>query len=131
MSRKPFLRSARRFAAEAITGIALFVFLVSVSVPIGSAAAPSPGDLVALSASAGEATAALVKAPTTTAASMATVAVPAMRSAGLTAGSLPGHRAGLILLAAVLSAIVAFNLFFFRHLRRVQVRASRSRRTTR
>lgn len=131
MSRKPFLRTARRFAAEALAGMAMFVFLVSVSASNGRAAAPSPGDLVALSASAGEATGALGRAPTTAAASMATVAVPAVTQGSLSGQSAPGNRAGLIVLAAVLSAMAAMNLAFFRHLRHVQARSPRSRRTIR
>lgn len=131
MSSRSFLRTTRRFAAELITGLALFVFLVSVTAPNGSSAAPSPGDLVALSASAGEATGALVRMPTTAAASMASVAVPTVHSASMSSARWLNHRIGLIVLAAVLSAMVAFNLAFFRHLRHVQARSPRSRRRMR
>lgn len=128
-SNRPTLRQVRRFAADVIAGLALFVFIVSVATPERSAAAPLTADIVALSATAGEATSDLVRDPTATAASVAAIAVPAIHGAGTFPQ--PDQRLALILLAAVFSAMAAFNLAFFRHLRQVGAATPRSRRTSR
>jgi hypothetical protein len=126
MSARSSLRTIRRFAADAMVGLALFVFLVSVTAPDRSSAAPQLRDLMALSAQAGEGTGELTRDPATMVASVASVAVPQ---------SLPGanmrgnnHRLSLVVLAAVFSSMAAFNLAFFRHLRHVNAVSSRSRR---
>ncbi len=128
---RPVLQHARRFAADIIVGLALFVFIVSVATPNRSAAAPQTADIIALSATAGEATTEFVRDPAATAASVAAVAVPTLQSAGMGMFSQSNHRLALILLAAVCSAMVAFNLAFFRHLREVSAATPRSRRTAR
>lgn len=131
MVASPVLRRFRRFAADVIAGLAVFVFIVSVATPNCSTAAAQTADLIALSATAGEATSDLVRDPAATAASVAAIAVPTLPTTGSGMFSQPNQGIALILLAAVCSAMVAFNLAFFRHLREVSAAAPRSRRTAR
>jgi len=120
MSMSAPFRTILRTAGDAFIGLVLFMtFALAISAyERTSVATHRLGDILAVSSSAGELlTFSLDDSPLIAAAVVAT-AVPVPHSG--TAGRLPRTTgpAAFLLLAGVFSALVAFNLAFFRHLRR-------------
>ena len=121
MSRSGPLRLVLRTAADALIGLILFV---AFALAIGayertSAATHRLGGLLSVSSSAGD----LLKfslddSPLIAAAVVATAVPVPHRSAVSRLRHTTQQDGAIVLLAGIFSALVAFNLAFFRHLRR-------------
>jgi hypothetical protein len=117
----PF-RMILRTAGDAFIGLVLFLtFALAISAyERTSVATHRLGDILAVSSSAGELLKFSLDDSPLIAAAVVATAVPVPRSG--TAARLPRTTgtgpAAFLLLAGVFSALVAFNLAFFRHLRR-------------
>jgi len=111
-------RFALRTAADVIAGLVLFIaFAVALGAPDRSGEAAHI--LTAgLTTSAGELLSFSLDDNPLLAAAVAT-AVPLPKSSDLVSSAIPDRDNAMLLLACVFSLIVAFNLAFVRHLRRV------------
>jgi hypothetical protein len=114
------IRMILRTAGDAFIGLVLFLtFALAISAyERTSVATHRLGDILAVSSSAGELLKFSLDDSPLIAAAVVATAVPVPRSG--TAAHLPRTTgpAAFLLLAGVFSALVAFNLAFFRHLRR-------------
>jgi len=118
MSNAGPLRLALRTAADVCIGLILFVsFALAISAhQRTSAATHRLGGLLSISSSAGELLKFSLDDSPLIAAAVVATAVPVPQTAAFSA---PHHKGGaIVLLGAIFSIIVAFNLAFFRHLRR-------------
>jgi hypothetical protein len=115
----PF-RMVLRTVADALIGLVLFV---TFAFAIGayertSVATYRLGDILAVSSSAGDLLKFSLQDSPVIAAAVVATAVPVPHSGAMVGlPRTPGHMA-FFLLAGIFSALVAFNLAFFRHLRR-------------
>ena len=111
----------RHLAVDMLAGLALFAFLVAVTSHSDCSVAQSarPSDLLAWSAQAGERTKDMVSDPANTAGPLTMVAIPRTSAAAEAAYRRNEHQSTMLMLAALFSMLVAGNLAFFRHLRRV------------
>jgi hypothetical protein len=114
------LRLVLRTVADVFIGLILFVtFVLALSAHERTVAATHRlGDLLAISSSAGELLKFSLDDSPLMAAAVVATAVPVPQG---TAFSAPRHtpkNAAIVLLGGIFSMIVAFNLAFFRHLRR-------------
>jgi hypothetical protein len=112
------VRAVRRILADACIGLVLFLTLALAHGAYERAAVVTHrlGDILAVSSSAGD----LLKFPLNDspliAAAVVATAIPVPRSGPKQHH--PSRHTALLLLAAMFSGLVAFNLAFFRHLRR-------------
>lgn len=125
---KTLVRSAtiKRLARDTGAAFVLFLALLAVAPSSSTGAAPRFGDFLSLSAQAGELTKDVVSDLPGTAASLALVATPPQKAAGTNVFRRTSHQNAVLLLAAVFSLLAAFNLAFFRHVRRVNASPRRS-----
>jgi hypothetical protein len=121
MSKLRPLRLLLRTTADVCIGLILFVtFVLAVSAyERNSAATHRLGGILAVSSSAGDLLKFSLDDSPLIAAAMVATAVPVPQAAAFTAPHHAPKGVVLLLLAAIFSGIVAFNLAFFRHLRRV------------
>jgi len=121
MSQLRPLRLILRTGADACIGLTLFVtFVLCVSAyERNSAATHRLGGLLAVSSSAGDLLKFSLDDSPLIAAAVVATAVPVPEAAAFTAPRHAPRSVALLLLAGIFSGIVAFNLAFFRHLRRV------------
>jgi hypothetical protein len=123
MRRMPARRPARialRLGADALIGLALFlVFTVAIGAEQRAAVAQHRlGDILAVSSSAGDLLKFSLEGSPLIAAAVVATAVPVPHDAARGLPRTPRETA-FVLLAGIFSALVAMNLAFFRHLRRV------------
>ena len=112
--------TALRLVRDAAAVFTLFLVLMALTAPASCRNCPARiGDFLSLSAQAGELTKDVISDLPGTAASLALVATPSQSLAKQPVFRQTDHRHALVLLAAVLSLLAAFNLAIFRHLRRV------------
>lgn len=133
MTSRPVLRSIlkfRRFAADALVALALFLFLFTAAASDRSAAGiVRANDLIGMSDNARETANGIASDMPRSAASLTIVAVP---DAALQAQSVfrrTTQQPALIVLAGVFSLLAAANLAFLRHLRRVTSAGRRTKRS--
>ena len=120
MSNAGPLRLALRTAADVCIGLILFVsFALAISAhQRTSAATHRLGGLLSISSSAGELLKFSIDDSPLIAAAVVATAVPVPHSSPVTGLRNTTRDTAYVLLAAIFSALVAFNLAFFRHLRR-------------
>ena len=114
------LRLVLRTAADVFIGLILFVtFVLALSAHERTAAATHRlGDLLAISSSAGELLKFSLDDSPLMAAAVVATAVPVPQGAAFSVPRQTPKNAAILLLGGIFSLIVAFNLAFFRHLRR-------------
>ena len=114
------LRLVLRTVADVFIGLILFVtFVLALSEHERTVAATHRlGDLLAISSSAGELLKFTLDDSPLIAAAVVATAVPVPQSSAFSAPHSRATSSAILLLASVFSLIVAFNLAFFRHLRR-------------
>ena len=114
------LRLVLRTAADVFIGLILFVtFALALSAhERTSAATHRLGDLLSISSSAGDLLKFSLDDSPLIAAAVVATAVPVPQAAAFSAPRHARKAPLLLLLAGIFSMIVAFNLAFFRHLRR-------------
>jgi hypothetical protein len=114
------LRLALRTAADVFIGLILFVtFVLALSAHERTAAATHRlGDLLAISSSAGDLLKFSLDDSPLMAAAVVATAVPVPQGTAFTVPHQTPKNAAIMLLGGIFSLIVAFNLAFFRHLRR-------------
>ena len=114
------LRLVLRTVADVFIGLILFVtFVLALSAHERTAAATHRlGDLLAISSSAGELLKFSLDDSPLMAAAVVATAVPVPQGAAFSAPRQTPKNAAIVLLGGIFSMIVAFNLAFFRHLRR-------------
>jgi len=114
------LRLALRTAADVFIGLILFVtFVLALSAHERTVAATHRlGDLLSVSSSAGELLKFSLDDSPFMAAAVVATAVPVPQGAAFSAPRHTPKNAAILLLGGIFSVIVAFNLAFFRHLRR-------------
>ena len=114
------LRLVLRTAADVFIGLILFVtFVLALSAHERTAAATHRlGDLLAISSSAGELLKFSLDDSPLMAAAVVATAVPVPQGAAFSVPHQTPKNAAIMLLGGIFSLIVAFNLAFFRHLRR-------------
>lgn len=122
------VRSAtfRRIARDTAAAFVLFFALFALVPACTSSNGARFGDFLSLSAQAGELTKDVVSDLPVTAASLALVATPPQKAGGANVFRRTNHHDAVLLLAAVFSLLAAFNLAFFRHVRRVNASPRRS-----
>lgn len=120
MSKAGPLRLVLRTTADVLIGLILFTtFLLAVSAhERTSAATHRLSGLLSISSSAGELLKFSLDDSPLIAAAVVATAVPVPQSSVFGASHSPATDSAILLLASVFSLIVAFNLSFFRHLRR-------------
>ena len=120
MSNAGPLRLVLRTAADACIGLILFVtFALAISAhERTSAATHRLGGLLSISSSAGELLKFSLDDNPLIAAAVVATAVPVPQAAALSAPRHTTKGTAILLLGSAFSMIVAFNLAFFRHLRR-------------
>ena len=120
MSKAGPLRLVVRTTADVLIGLILFTtFLLAVSAhERTSAATHRLSGLLSISSSAGELLKFSLDDSPLIAAAVVATAVPVPQSSVFGAPHAPATDSAILLLASVFSLIVAFNLAFFRHLRR-------------
>jgi hypothetical protein len=120
MSNAGPLRLVLRTAADACIGLILFVtFALAISAhERTSAATHRLGGLLSISSSAGELLKFSLDDNPLIAAAMVATAVPVPQAAAFSAPRHNTKGTAILLLGSAFSMIVAFNLAFFRHLRR-------------
>jgi hypothetical protein len=120
MSNAGPLRLALRTAADVCIGLILFVsFALAISAhQRTSAATHRLGGLLSISSSAGELLKFSLDDSPLIAAAVVATAVPVPQTAAFSAPHHTTKGGAIVLLGAIFSMIVAFNLAFFRHLRR-------------
>lgn len=120
MSKVGRMRFAMRTTADVCIGLLLFAtFVVAVGAcERSSAATHRLGGLLAVSSSAGDLLKFSLDDSPLIAAAVVATAVPVPQTAALSAPRHMPNTAALLLLGSIFSGIVAFNLAFFRHLRR-------------
>ena len=120
MSKAGPLRLVLRTAADVFIGLILFaVFALAVSAhERTSAATHRLGGLLSISSSAGELLKFSLDDSPLIAAAVVATAVPVPQYSAFSAPRRTTTNGAILLLAGVFSLIVAFNLAFFRHLRR-------------
>ncbi len=119
MSNAGHLRLILRTTADACIGLILFL---TFALAVGAYERTSPaahrlGNLLSISSSAGDLLKFSLDDSPLIAAAVVATAVPVPQTAAFSAPPLP-RGASMLLLAGIFSGIVAFNLAFFRHLRR-------------
>lgn len=114
-------KDVRRIAFDAAIGLALFTgFVFAAGIDSQHFSAPQFADLLSTSAYASQfAPGGDHQSSLTSAASMVQAALPVPPSGTDTVFQRTGPQTALVLLAGVFMAATAFNLWFFRHLRRV------------
>lgn len=114
------LRLVLRTLADVFIGLILFVtFVLAVGAHERTAAATHRlGDLLSVSSSASELLKFSLDDSPLVAAAVVATAVPVPQSAAFSAPRQTPKNAAMLLLGGIFSMIVAFNLAFFRHLRR-------------
>ena len=120
MSKAGHLRLLLRTTADACVGLILFLtFALAVGAyERNSAATHRLGGLLSISSSAGDLLKFSIDDSPLIAAAVVATAVPVPQAATFSAPRAIPKGAGMLLLAGIFSGIVAFNLAFFRHLRR-------------
>lgn len=114
------VRLVLRTATDALIGLVLFLafaFVVS-AYERTSVATHRLGDILAVSASAGDLLKFTLDDSPLIAAAVVATAVPVPDAGAASGLHSPSKETAFLLLAAIFSALVAFNLAFFRHLRR-------------
>ena len=114
------LRAVLRIAADALIGLVLFVaFAFAVGAyESHSTATHRLGGILSVSSSAGDLLKFSIDDSPLIAAAVVATAVPVPHTGGVSLPRQPTRQTAFLLLAGVFSALVAFNLAFFRHLRR-------------
>ncbi len=114
------LRLVLRTAADVFIGLILFVsFVLALSAHERTMAATHRlGDLLSVSSSAGDLLKFSLDDRPLMAAAVVATAVPAPQGAAFSGRRQTPKSAAIVLLGGIFSMIVAFNLAFFRHLRR-------------
>lgn len=114
------LRIFLRTAADAMIGLVLFLtFALAVTAyERSSVVTHRLGDILAVSSSAGELLKFQLDDSPLIAAAVVATAVPVPHAGSMSRLPQPSGQAAFLLLAGIFSALVAFNLAFFRHLRR-------------
>ena len=114
------LRLVLRTTADVFIGLLLFTtFLLAVSAHERTSVATNRlSGLLSISSSAGELLKFTLDDSPLIAAAVVATAVPVPQSSAFSAPRSPATNSAILLLAGVFSLIVAFNLAFFRHLRR-------------
>lgn len=114
------LKLVLRTALDALIGLVLFfVFAVSIGAyERSSAATHRLGDILSVSSSAGDLLKFSLDDSPLIAAAVVATAVPVPHSGAVSALHRTPRQTAYLLLAGIFSALVAFNLAFFRHLRR-------------
>ncbi len=114
------LRFVLRTAADVLVGLVLFVaFAVAVAaLESHSSATHRLGGILAVSSSAGDLLKLSLDDSPLIAAAVVATAVPVPQSAAVSGLRNTPRDTAYVLLAGIFSALVAFNLAFFRHLRR-------------
>ena len=114
------LRLVLRTTADVFIGLLLFTtFLLAVSAHERTSVATNRlSGLLSISSSAGELLKFTLDDSPLIAAAVVATAVPVPQSSAFSAPHSPATNNAILLLACVFSLIVAFNLAFFRHLRR-------------
>ena len=114
------LRLVLRTVADVFIGLILFVtFVLALSAHERTVVATYRlGDLLAISSSAGELLKFSLDDSPLMAAAVVATAVPLPQGAAFSAPRHTPKNAAVVLLGGIFSMIVAFNLAFFRHLRR-------------
>ena len=114
------LRLVLRTAADVFIGLILFVsFVLALSAHERTMAATHRlGDLLSVSSSAGDLLKFSLDDSPLMAAAVVATAVPVPRGAAFSGRRQTPKSAAIVLLGGIFSMIVAFNLAFFRHLRR-------------
>jgi hypothetical protein len=109
-----------RTAVDALIGLVLFLTfaLALTAYERSSVVTHRLGDILAVSSSAGELLKFQLDASPLIAAAVVATAVPVPHSGSMSRLPQPSGQAAFLLLAGIFSALVAFNLAFFRHLRR-------------
>ena len=120
MSKAGPLRLVLRTTADVLIGLILFtIFLLAVSAhERTSVATHRLSGLLSISSSAGELLKFSLDDSPLIAAAVVATAVPVPQNSAFSAPRSPATDSAILLLASVFSLIVAFNLAFFRHLRR-------------
>jgi len=120
MSNTGPVRLVLRTVADALIGLALFVtFAFAISAYERTAVATHRlGDILAVSSSAGDLLKFSLDDSPLIAAAVVATAVPVPHSGGNSGLPRTPRETSYLLLAGIFSALVAFNLAFFRHLRR-------------
>jgi hypothetical protein len=120
MSKAGSLRLVLRTTADVFIGLLLFTtFLLAVSAHERTSVATNRlSGLLSISSSAGELLKFTLDDSPLIAAAVVATAVPVPQSSAFSAPRSPATNSAILLLAGVFSLIVAFNLAFFRHLRR-------------
>jgi hypothetical protein len=119
-ARRP-TRIALRLGADALIGLALFlVFTVAIGAEQRAAVAQHRlGDILAVSSSAGDLLKFSLDDSPLIAAAVVATAVPVPHADAARGLPRTPRQTAFVLLAGIFSALVAMNLAFFRHLRRV------------
>jgi hypothetical protein len=114
------LRLALRTAADVALGLVLFaVFALALGAfERTQVATHRLGSILSVSSSAGDLIKFSIDDSPLIAAAVVATAVPVPHTAAVSLPGQPTRQAAFLLLAGVFSALVAFNLAFFRHLRR-------------
>jgi hypothetical protein len=114
------LRTVLRIAADALIGLVLFVaFAFAVGAyESHSTATHRLGGILSMSSSAGDLLKFSLDDSPLIAAAVVATAVPVPHTATITGLHSTRRDTAYVLLAGIFSALVAFNLAFFRHLRR-------------
>ena len=120
MSKAGPLRLVLRTTADVFIGLLLFTtFLLAVSAHERTSVATNRlSGLLSISSSAGELLKFTLDDSPLIAAAVVATAVPVPQPSAFSAPRSPATNSAILLLAGVFSLIVAFNLAFFRHLRR-------------
>jgi hypothetical protein len=120
MSKAGPLRLVLRTTADVLIGLILFtIFLLALSAhERTSVATHRLSGLLSISSSAGELLKFSLDDSPLIAAAVVATAVPVPQTGAFSAHRSPATDSAILLLASVFSLIVAFNLAFFRHLRR-------------